>query len=239
MWPKVEKGFSSSHHRFDSSGEIGMAVASDHCTLIEDHLSLAARIARAYRGRGVEDDDLLQVARLALVKAAERFDEGRGAFAPYAASTIRGEIKRYFRDHAWSVRPPRRLQDLQARIAVETAHGVRDPEEIATSLEVPVAEVQEAMAASGCFTAGHLEEDLGVALTVDDGFERVDAWLTMRSLRASLSVDDRRLLAWRFVDEMPQREIAELLGISQMQVSRRLTALLSRLRAEVDDRAAA
>lgn len=207
-------------------------------TLVEDHLPLAARIARSYRARGVEDDDLLQVARLALVKAAERFDEGRGAFAPFAASTIRGEIKRYFRDHAWVVRPPRRLQDLQARIAVETSRGVRDPRRIAAALDEPLAEVREALAASGCFSPEHLEDALGTAVRIDDGFDRVDAWLTMRSLRGSLSVDDRRLLAWRFVDEMPQREIAALLGISQMQVSRRLSALLARLRAEIGPAAA-
>ncbi len=206
---------------------------SSSTALVEDHLPLAARIARTYRGRGVEDDDLLQVARLALVKAAERFDPDRGAFAPYAASTIRGEVKRYFRDHAWSVRPPRRLQDLQARIAVETSRGVRDPRRLADLLDAPLQDVREALAASSCFATDHLEEALGASARVDDGFEHVDAWLTMRSLRTALSADDKQLLAWRFVDEMPQREIAGLLGISQMQVSRRLSSLLSRLRAEV------
>jgi RNA polymerase sigma-B factor len=210
-----------------------MSAAPFETSLVEDHLPLAARIARTYRGRGVEDDDLLQVARLALVKAAERFDPDRGAFAPYAASTIRGEVKRYFRDHAWSVRPPRRLQDLQARLAAETAQGVRDPRRLAELVDAPVADVREALAASSCFTTDHLEEALGATAQVDDGFERVDAWLTVRSLRTALSADDKQLLAWRFVDEMPQREIAALLGISQMQVSRRLSALLSRLRAEV------
>lgn len=210
-------------------------------SLIQDHLSLAAHVARVYRGRGVEDDDLLQVARLALVKAADRFDPDRGAFAPYAASTIRGEIKRYFRDHAWSVRPPRRLQELQARIATETAVGAswsQNPREIAAQLGVPVADVREALAAGGCFTADTLEDGAGAAAHPDDGYDRVDAWLTVRSLRTTLSEDERRLLAWRFVDELPQREIATRLGISQMQVSRRLSALLARLRREVGDVAA-
>lgn len=206
-------------------------------SLVEDHLSLAEHLARAYRGRGVEDDDLLQVARLALVKAAGRFDPDRGEFAPYAASTIRGEIKRYFRDHAWSVRPPRRLQELQARIAAETNVGASWTE-IAAQLDVPVTEVREALAAGGCFTAEALQDGTGATARADDGFDRVDAWLTVRSLRTTLSAGDQQLLAWRFVDELPQREIATRIGISQMQVSRRLAALLSRLRCEVGDVAA-
>jgi RNA polymerase sigma-B factor len=210
-------------------------------SLIQDHLPLAAHLARLYRGRGVEDDDLLQVARLALVKAADRFDPDRGDFAPYAASTIRGEIKRYFRDHAWSVRPPRRLQELQARIAAETSVGgswTDRPEAIAAQLGATVAEVREALAAGGCFTADSLDDGIGAAALTEDGYARVDAWLTVRSLRTTLTDDERRLLAWRFVDELPQREIATRLGISQMQVSRRLSALLSRLRREVGDVAA-
>lgn len=218
-----------------------MAQSMRTGSLIEDHLPLAAHLARTYRGRGVEDDDLLQVARLALVKAAERFDADRGAFAPYAASTIRGEIKRYFRDHAWSVRPPRRLQELQARIGAETAVGgswTERPEAIAAQLGETVADVREALAAGGCFTTDTLDDGMGAAGLAEDGYARVDAWLTVRSLRTALTDDDRRLLAWRFVDELPQREIATRLGISQMQVSRRLSSLLSRLRREVGDVAA-
>lgn len=218
-----------------------MAQSMRTGSLIEDHLPLAAHLARTYRGRGVEDDDLLQVARLALVKAAERFDADRGAFAPYAASTIRGEIKRYFRDHAWSVRPPRRLQELQARIGAETAAGgswTERPEAIAAQLGETVADVREALAAGGCFTTDTLDDGMGAAALTEDGYALVDAWLTVRSLRTTLTDDERRLLAWRFVDELPQREIATRLGISQMQVSRRLSALLSRLRREVGDVAA-
>lgn len=211
---------------------------ADSTLLVEGHLALAHRIARTYGGRGVEDDDLEQVARLALVKAAARFDASVGAFAPYAASTIRGEIKRYFRDHAWSVRPPRRLQELQARIAHETAAGVRDPRVIAARLDVPVDEVQEALAASSCFTSDRIDDALASTGRADDGFEQVDTWLTVRSLRSTLTPDERRLLAWRFVDELPQREIAARIGISQMQVSRRLSALLDRLRSQVVDAAA-
>lgn len=210
-------------------------------TLVEEHLPLAAHLARVYQGRGVEDDDLLQVARLALVKAAERFDVERGAFAPYAASTIRGEIKRYFRDHAWSVRPPRRLQELQARIASETSAGSSwndRPDAIAAQLGATETEVREALSAGGCFTTDTLEDGVGQAVLVDEGYDRVDAWLTVRSLRTTLTDDERRLLAWRFVDELAQHEIAARLGISQMQVSRRLSALLSRLRREVGDVAA-
>ncbi|WP_369815166.1 sigma-70 family RNA polymerase sigma factor [Aeromicrobium sp. Leaf272] len=98
--------------------------------------------------------------------------------------------------------------------------------------------MREALAAGGCFTADTLDDGIGSAALTEDGYARVDAWLTVRSLRTTLTDDERRLLAWRFVDELPQREIATRLGISQMQVSRRLSTLLARLRREVGDVAA-
>ena len=94
-------------------------------SLVHEHLPLARRLATQFSGRGVELDELVQVASLALVKAAHGFDEDRGAFAPYATATIRGDIKKYFRDHAWSVRPPRRVQELQAAITAATASPFR------------------------------------------------------------------------------------------------------------------
>ena len=104
-------------------------------SLVHEHLPLARRLALEVSGRGVELEELVQVANLALVKAAHGFDQERGAFAPYAAATIRGDIKKFFRDHAWSVRPPRRVQELQAAISAATgAHaGHHDVKELASS----------------------------------------------------------------------------------------------------------
>lgn len=211
--------------------------------LIESHLSLADRLARAYRNRGVEDEDLQQVARFALVKAAAGFDAEIGDFAPYAASTIRGELKRWFRDHAWDVRPPRRLQELQAALHADLADHPQDTDmrHAAERLGASYADVREAAVARGCFTADSVDDaehghrPLGAD---DDRFERVDQWLTFRRLCADLGHADRQLLHWRFVEEETQQRIADRLGISQMQVSRRLSALLARLRTAALDPAA-
>lgn len=204
--------------------------------LIEDHLTLAHRLTRTFRNKGVDAEDLDQVARLGLVKAADGFDPARGAFAPFAAATIRGELKRYFRDLAWDVRIPRRLQELQARITSDAAEHPQDkvPDAVATRLDVPVEDVREALAASGCFTTDSTEVALDTGHDLcgqaDDRFEAVEEWITFCELCRELDQDERQLLRWRFVDDMTQREMGVELGISQMQVSRRLSALLRRLR---------
>lgn len=211
--------------------------------LVEDHLSLADRLARTYRNRGVDDEDLQQVARLALVKAAAGFDATVGEFAPYAASTVRGELKRWFRDHAWDVRPPRRLQELQAALHADLADHPQDPDlhHAAERLGADYADVREAEAALACFAVDSVDsaEDAGHFFGVDDDrFEHVDQWLTFQRLCTDLDQDDRQLLHWRYVEELTQQRIAEHLGISQMQVSRRLSALLARLRCAAADPAA-
>lgn len=211
--------------------------------LIEDHLELAQRIARRFRRRGVDLDDLVQVARLALVKAAAHYQPDRGPFAPYAATTISGELKRYFRDHAWVVRPPRRIQDLQAGLSAERELQPReaDPRRFAEALGADVADVREAMAARGCFTCDSIEsaEEAGHPFGVEDaGFAAVDDRLVLASLWRHLDADERQLLTWRYFDELTQQQIADRLGISQMQVSRRLSQLLARLRGRVEPLAA-
>lgn len=120
-------------------------------SLVAEHLGLARHLAMRYTGRGVEVEDLVQVANLALVKAARGYDATQGACAPDAAATIRGDIKRYFRDQAWMIRPPRRVQELQAsltsvRDAAPESLGVDD---LAEALDVDAEEVTEALAARG------------------------------------------------------------------------------------------
>lgn len=212
------------------------ATTHDQHLLIVDHLPLAARLARGYRGRGVDADDLEQVARLALVKAAAGFDEGRGAFAAFATATIRGELKRHFRDRAWGVRPPRRLQELQARLGAEhdgTDITTAQIAELAERLDVPAADLTEAVAARGCYAPDSIDaaSDAGHEMGGTDArLDMVEDWVTFTVLCRDLSRPDRQLLQWRFVEDLTQQEIAQHLDISQMQVSRRITALLARLR---------
>lgn len=208
--------------------------------VVHEHLSLARRLARQFSHRGVELEELEQVACLALVKAARGFDAERGAFAPYATATIRGDIKKFFRDHAWSVRPPRRVQELQAAIAAASdgPPGSGDVEALADELDVEPADVTEALAARGCFRSESTDREVGASgLTIgdtlsvrDDDLEQMDEWVTFVRLSRDLTRDDRALLRMRFVDDKTQQEIADKLGISQMQVSRRLRRVLDDLR---------
>jgi RNA polymerase sigma-B factor len=210
--------------------------------LVLAHLPLARSVAAHYRNRGEPYEDLLQVAYLGLVKAAQRFDPGTGhRFAAYAAPTITGEVRRYFRDHGWNVRPPRRLQELRARLLTEDA-GL--PEELlARRLDATVAEVRAARQASNAYSAvsldaAHGPEDAPLAEVLADEADdtaTVDDLLTLRRVTADLDERDRRILHLRFYREATQSQIAAELGVSQMQVSRLLSALLRRLRAVLDD----
>lgn len=209
-------------------------------SLVHDHLPLARHLALEFRGRGVELEELVQVANLALVKAAHGFDQERGAFAPYAAATIRGDIKKFFRDHAWSVRPPRRVQELQAAITAATNAdaGHHDVSALASDLDVEPEDVVEALSARGCFRSESTDRQAGTSgLTIgetlaftDADFELVDEWVTFCRLSRELTEDERELLRMRFVDDLTQQEIAGRLGVSQMQVSRRLRKVLDGMR---------
>jgi len=209
-------------------------------SLVHEHLPMARHLALHFRGRGVELEELEQVANLALVKAAHGFDSERGAFAPYAAATIRGDIKKFFRDHAWSVRPPRRIQELQAAItaATDSDAASHDVDDLASDLDVEPEDVVEALSARGCFRSESTDRPVGESgLTIGDtlpctdtDLELVDEWVTFCRLCRELSADERDLLRMRFVEDLTQQEIADRLGISQMQVSRRLRAVLDGMR---------
>jgi RNA polymerase sigma-B factor len=209
-------------------------------SLVHEHLPMARHLALHFSGRGVELEELEQVANLALVKAAHGFDAGRGAFAPYAAATIRGDIKKFFRDHAWSVRPPRRIQELQAAItaATDASSTPQDIEELADDLDVEPDDVVEALSARGCFQSESTDRPVGESgLTIGDtlpctdaDLELVDEWVTFCRLCRELSPDQREQLRMRFVEDLTQQQIADRLGISQMQVSRRLRSVLEGMR---------
>jgi RNA polymerase sigma-B factor len=240
------------HPNHDDTHELLNAAAaapSAERSIIEDevvrrHLGLAENLAGRYVGRGADREDLVQVASFALVKAIRGFDHNKGEFVPFATVTILGEIKKYFRDQCWGVRPPRRIQQLQADISKATERRLQADsctpgiDDIATELGADVAEVREAMAARGCFSPSSLDQPvresgrpLGETLAVDEpSFDFIEEWVTVAPLCRDLDEEERLLLHLRFVEDKTQQEIAAIVGVSQMQVSRRLAKLLDRLR---------
>lgn len=220
--------------------------------LVEINLPLAEHLARRFRGRGEELDDLVQVATVALIKSIDRFDPQRGfEFSTYATPTIIGELKRHFRDKRWAVRVPRRLQELRLTLASATAELIqevgRSPTvpELAARLGMTTDEIIEGLEACNAYTAASLDaptqgaaED-GTAL-MRDAFGADDAALdeaesrqALRPLIARLPQRERRILVLRFFDDMTQSQIAREMGISQMHVSRILARTLAELRSSL------
>jgi len=218
--------------------------------IVELNLCVARSLAHRYRARGLDVEDLEQVAYLALVKAAHRFDPDAGHdFLAYAVPTIRGELRRHFRDVGWTVRPPRRIQELQGRVAdvqMDLAGRLgRSPKagELAAELHVERSEVEEALAAEGCFVPASLDRPVGESgdTTVGDLLEGTDAGHPSAEARIALgpvvrrlSERDRRILLLRFFEDLTQREIGAEIGVTQMQVSRVLSRIFDELRAALE-----
>ncbi|WP_432544201.1 sigma-70 family RNA polymerase sigma factor [Kineococcus sp. SYSU DK002] len=199
-------------------------------TLIEDHLGLARGLASRYRHRGIPNEDLEQIAYLGLVKAAERFRPEQGCeFGAFATPTINGEIRRFFRDHGWCVRPPRRLQELRARLIHEDATGLTD-EQLAARLDATVEELHEVRQATHAYSALSLDVPRHDVASGSDATAQVDDLVSLKGAITTLSEREKRILRLRFYDDATQTRIAQDLGISQMQVSRLLTGILHRLR---------
>lgn len=226
-----------------SAGPAERAMLEDE--VVRHHLGLIKHLAGRYVGRGADREDLIQVASFALVKAIRGFDPGKGEFVPFATVTILGEIKKHFRDACWGVRPPRRIQQLQADISKATerrlqtdAHSPAQAE-LADDLDTDIFEIREALSARSCFSPSSLDQPmhaggrpLGENLAMDESaFDFIENWVTVGPLCAQLADDERELLRLRFVEDKTQQEIASIIGVSQMQVSRRLSAVLKALRA--------
>jgi RNA polymerase sigma-B factor len=210
--------------------------------LVASYVGLATSVARRFAGRGEPLDDLIQVANFGLVKAVERFDPDRGtSFASFAVPTMLGEIKRHFRDHTWSARVPRSAKDLLPRVssAIESLsaelHRSPNPEEVAERIGASVEAVIEALDARAMYRPASLSalapernEHPGLAAT-DRGLGAVDDELTVRSLLEMLPERERRIVELRFFEDMTQSEIAAIVGLSQMHVSRLLRQALASL----------
>jgi RNA polymerase sigma-B factor len=213
--------------------------------LVEMHLPLVEYLARRFAGRGEPLDDLIQVGTIGLIKAVDRFDTERGVeFSTYATPTVVGEIKRHFRDKGWTVRVPRRLQELRASLSSATSDLTqnlgRSPTvaELAAHLKIGEEEVLEGLESANAYTAVSIEASDGeggmsVADTLggdDLSLEGVEYRESIKPLLDSLPARERRILMLRFFGNLTQSQIAADLGISQMHVSRLLARTLAQLR---------
>ena len=213
------------------------------------HMGLARAIAARYRGRGIADDDLTQAAAMALLKAARNFDATRGVeFLSYAVVTMKGEVKRQFRDYGWMVRPPRPIQKLQADVSradSELTHQLgRSPKvtEVAAYLGVAEDDVLEALSADGCFTPTSLDTPVGAEGSgvlgelipgEDSAMSEAEARVMLTPAVRALPEREREVLYLRFFKQQTQAQIAEEIGVTQMQVSRILSRVLVKLRGQL------
>lgn len=218
---------------------------------VEEFLPLAERLARRYADRGEPREDLVQVACLGLVKAADHFDPDVGfEFSAFAASYIIGELKHHFRDKGWSVRVPRRIQELYLEVNATIAELSQDlgrsptVREIARACSASEAEVISAIAAGQGYRASSLDAPGAHGQTL---LEQVEAERTAPDESDSLgelfprfdrlSLRDRAIVRLRFVEELSQNEIAERMGLSQMHISRLLRSALETLRGPPGEKA--
>ncbi len=219
--------------------------------LVELHLPLAEYLARRFGNRGEPHEDLVQVATIGLIKAIDRFDTDRGvAFSTFATPTIMGEVKRHFRDRGWTIRVPRRLQEMQAIINQSVADVGqqlgRSPTvaEIAKHAGLSEEEILEGLESANAYSplsldapdpggeVGAVIEQLG---DYDDALDAVVDRETVKPLLDALDPRAKRILLLRFFRNMTQSQIAEELGISQMHVSRLLSRTLADLRRNLED----
>jgi len=218
--------------------------------LVLDHLHLAKSIAARYSAQAHDLEDVRQVAYMGLIKAARAYDESKGgSFPAYAAPTIAGEVKRYLRDHTWVVRPPRPVQDMRRQVLVRTEEMAQalqrspSPEEVAADLRMDPCQVREALLAGTSKRPDSLDapagEDgdglQGLLSGASGPGDRLEDLLALRTVIRSLPAEDRRLLYRRYYLEETQSVIAGSLGMSQVQVSRKLAKVLVALQGQLLD----
>jgi RNA polymerase sigma-B factor len=227
-----------------------------HEEIITLNLGVADSLAQRYSARGLPIDDLVQEARLALVRVVESFRPEYGHdFLSYAVPSILGALRKQFRDSGWTVRPPRRIQEAQQAINQARSDLLqelgREPRvaELADLLDLDEETVIEALSADGCYTPASLDRPVGTDADSDAGtrtlgsvlgsfapdYDSCEARVMVRPLLARLDQRDRKVLQLRFVDGLTQREVGEQIGVTQMQVSRILSRIFSTLRDEVGE----
>jgi len=253
--PDVESRRETQHATTALLGEMsllppGPARRACRRQLIEMHLPLAEFLARRFRNRGEPLEDLTQVAMVGLIKAVDGFDVGRGVdFSSYAIPTIVGELKRHFRDKGWSVRVPRRLQELKLEItrstSVLTQKLGRSPTvaDLAAHIGITPEEVLEGIESASAYSALSLyapvsgDEQAPVVADLmgdlDPELEHVEDREALKPLLEQLPPREQRIIAMRFFGNMTQTQIADEIGISQMHVSRLLSRSLRRMREQL------
>jgi RNA polymerase sigma-B factor len=217
---------------------------------VEAWLPLARHLAQRYANRGEPVDDLFQTATVGLIKAIDRFDPSFGIdFVGYALPTIVGEIKRHFRDRTWSIRVPRRLQEM--RLAITAANKTlthtlgRSPTvaDVAAHLQVTEEEVLEGLEGGRAYSATSLsaptsadgDQELGETLGGEDrGYALAETRIALGPAMKCLDEREQRIITLRFYGNLTQHEIAAQIGVSQMHVSRLITRALTKLRHQFD-----
>jgi RNA polymerase sigma-B factor len=246
-------GLSESRRRIETARLLSRARASTgerrvryEDDVIQLNLGVAGEIARRYHGRGIPAEDIDQVACLGLVKAVRGFDATLGDdFLSFAVPTVRGEIRRYFRDAGWTIRPPRAVQEIQSQVVAAEADLFqklgRPPRtsEIAVHLAVPLTLVLDAINATGCFApvsldAPRVEGDEASAADRmgddDPAFASAEARLALVPLMSTLTDRERLIIELRYFGNRTQSQIGEEVGVTQEQVSRIISGILTRLR---------
>jgi len=215
--------------------------------IVKRNLRLAASVASRYDRNSVSYDDRMQLASLALLKAIDRFDPDRGvAFSSFAVPTMVGELQRYFRDHTWTVRPPRDLQERVLRLerTIDTLSGElgRAPtgRELARATGVSIEEIVETLEAARARGSASLDHPAGpdqdgtLAASIgaeDAQYRMVENMVLAEDLLSELTPREQQIVRLRFEQDLTQSEIGELVGCSQMQVSRIMRAALDQLSA--------
>jgi RNA polymerase sigma-B factor len=214
--------------------------------VVSSHLWLAESLSRKLWHPGEDREDLLQVACTGLVEACIRFDPGQSSFVAFAIPTITGVLKRHYRDHGWAVRPPRHTQELASSLwrqwptLVQSTGAIPKDKDLAEHCGEPVSAVRQARLASQCYTPSSIDAAMsrGVAFaapTAEDELDRIEARLMIRAAMSRLDCEERKLIWLRFFEEQSQSAIAAELGISQMQISRLLARVLTKLRSIIGD----
>jgi RNA polymerase sigma-B factor len=231
--------------RLDDPGEDRRAIEDE---VIRLNLVVATQVARRYERRGVDAEDLRQVACLALVKAVRRYDGARSAdFLGYVVPCIRGELRRWFRDNGWLVRPPRSVQELQSTITRLTEELAQElgrsprPSDLAARLGLPTARVEEAIAAHGGWNGDSLDADTETPerrlpeslVHHDTGFAGAEARAVVAPPVRRLGAREQHILELRYVHDLTQDEIGTSIGVTQAQVSRLMTGIHRQLRGEL------
>ncbi|MFM2077672.1 MAG: hypothetical protein RJA49_1562 [Actinomycetota bacterium] len=208
--------------------------------IVHRSLWLATRAARRFATRGEPFDDLLQVARLGLLKAVDRYDPAHGVqFGAFATPTILGELRRHFRDYTWSVHVPRRAKDMRSSVNEQLDHLMKEfgrsptVQEIADRLEVSPDVVLEAMEANNVYRSFSLDPEGAGQQSVATDDSHLDDVLdrdVVDRLISRLKPREQVIMYMRFYEEMSQAQIAERIGTSQVHVGRLINASLETLR---------